>query len=348
MKLNRLFIHVLPATAVLLASCASYPTIEQLSRARLYGWSHSTDVTLAYRITDLDALNYADEIKRQLAKKFDSASVSTYGTSASAVTLSTLAGAASTAGWGAGTASGLGMAAGYVFNLGHIADTRSRAGAYEQAFTAIQAAEANFYFHQLGMSFKPGKGKATVVLPPNPNHKNHIPYSDRLTPDGETLYYRVGKTLKVLDDVLAAKIPNLDDLKEAHGEATGTAAFKPNDPNGKDPDTGGNSPGKNTGQKKKKNSGSDGSGQGADKENPTNTAEAAPGSPEAAADGLQTAKLSAVERLKEMSDSDAAKLLGEPATADHTGAKNRLQDKIANAKTPAEVEALMGSTLPAR
>jgi hypothetical protein len=46
------------------------------------------------------------------------------------------------------------------------------------------------------------------------------PPSDCLTPHGQTLCYRVIKTLKVLEDVLANKIPDLQDLKDAKGDTS--------------------------------------------------------------------------------------------------------------------------------
>jgi hypothetical protein len=48
-----------------------------------------------------------------------------------------------------------------------------------------------------------------------------IPQKDRLTIDGETLYYRVTKTLKVLDDALEQKIPSLEDLRDSMSDSTG-------------------------------------------------------------------------------------------------------------------------------
>ncbi|MBA3962639.1 MAG: hypothetical protein H0X40_12160 [Chthoniobacterales bacterium] len=52
----------------------------------------------------------------------------------------------------------------------------------------------------------------------------NIPNSAILTPDGETLYYKITKILKVLDDALAGNIPALQDLKESAGNTSGTAA----------------------------------------------------------------------------------------------------------------------------
>jgi len=44
-----------------------------------------------------------------------------------------------------------------------------------------------------------------------------ISRSDCLAPEGETLYYKCTKNLKIPDDVLAGKIPDLQDLKDAKG-----------------------------------------------------------------------------------------------------------------------------------
>ena len=113
--------------------------------------------------------------------------------------------------------------------------TQKRAQAYEHAFTAIQNAESNYYFHRVGLAFKDSK-KSVIdysgVDPAcaKPDARN-IPPSDCLTPDGQTLYYRVIKTLQVLEDVLANKIPDLQDLKDAKGDTsqttTATAPVKP-------------------------------------------------------------------------------------------------------------------------
>jgi len=114
--------------------------------------------------------------------------------------------------------------------LGQIFDSKAHAQAYEQAFTAIQSAEATYYFYRLGLRFKesPEKSGKFVVddsrinTPEAKANARDIPPSDCLTPDGQRLYYRVVKTLKVLNDVLADKIPNLQNLKDAQGDTSPT------------------------------------------------------------------------------------------------------------------------------
>ena len=218
---------VLLSVAVLFSSACSTPTLVEVARRR-QGPSTSgakDDVHVQYTITDWDVLNFTDEVKRKLANRSSLHMGFAYGTSATALTLGALAGAAKTFGWGISAASGLGLGATYVFGLGQIFDSKGHAQAYEQSFTAIQAAEATFYFHRLGMRFDKNKKVDLSQVTPGVN----IPSHEELTPDGETLYYRVTKILKVLNDVLANKIPNLDDLKEAHGEnaASGSpAGFK--------------------------------------------------------------------------------------------------------------------------
>lgn len=183
----------------------------------------NNDLTATYHIADLDVINYTDKVKEGLMKHFKADSALRSGSAATQVTLATLAGAAETAGWSVSTASGLGLAAGYIFSLGQVFNAKDKAQAYEQAFTAVQAAEATYYFYRLGMSFNTVGGR-TVVLRGDSNGRDDVPSSTHLTPDGETLYYRVSKVLKVLDDALANKIPDLQDLKDAKGDGGGSAA----------------------------------------------------------------------------------------------------------------------------
>jgi len=181
------------------------------------------DVNVAYHLTDLDVLNFTDEVKRKIANRSHFASGVRFGSAGTQATLGALAGAANTFNWGVGTASGLGAGATYIFGMGEIFDAKGHAQAFEQAFTAIQAAEANYYFRQLGMGFNKVNGQSQLDLT-KAQARCDIPSNTYLTPDGETLYYRVSKILKVLEDTLASKIPDLQDLKEANGESGGSGS----------------------------------------------------------------------------------------------------------------------------
>jgi hypothetical protein len=224
---------VLSLTAALFLTSCSTPTLVQVARRRQAtpedrqaSRSVKDDVRVKYTVTDLDVLNFTDEVKRKLANRSSFHMGVRYGSASTQAALGALAGAANIIGWGVTTASGLGLGATYIFGLGQIFDSKGHAQAYEQAFTAIQSAEAAFYFHQVGMRFieQPAASGKFVVdssLVTEPS-AHDIPRSDRLTPDGETLYYKCSKNLKVLNDVLAGKIPDLQDLKDAKGDTSTT------------------------------------------------------------------------------------------------------------------------------
>ena len=229
MNARRLIVRTQVALLVVFfMSACSTPTLIEIARRRqatndspgkgfFGGRNTKDDVRIQYTVTDLDVLNFTDEVKRKLANRCSFHMAVRYSSAGTQATLGALAGAAKTLGWGIGTASGLGLGATYIFGMGQIFDSKAHAQAYEQAYTAVQIEESAFYFGQTGMRFgKDVNGKTTVILPSStPESAKNIPYSDRLTPDGETLYYRVSKTLKVLADVLASKIPDLQDLKDS-------------------------------------------------------------------------------------------------------------------------------------
>jgi hypothetical protein len=217
------------AGLLMLSSCSTPTLVEVARRGQAVapnGRDVKDNVTVIYHITDRDVLNFTDEVKRKLANRSTFHMSVRYGSVTAQATLGALAGAAKVIGWGVSTASGLGLGATYIFGLGQIFDAKTHALAYEQAFTAIQSAEAAFYFRQAGMRFieqPAGSGKFVVdtSLVTEASGRD-IPRSDRLTPDGETLYYKCVKNLKVLDDVLAGKIPDLQDLKDAKGDTSTT------------------------------------------------------------------------------------------------------------------------------
>jgi hypothetical protein len=211
--------------AVLSTGCVSTPTLVQVARERQLGDKNA--IRGDYHITDRDVLDFSDKTKRKLSSRFDRDRAVRLGSSSSQLTLGGLAGAASTFGWAASTASGLGLGATYIFGLGQIFDSKGHAEAYERAFTEIQRAEADYYFHQLGMKFaKDAEGKR------HPDFSNYqpngsIPSGAVLTIDGETLFYRVSKIMKVLNDVLASKIPDLQDMKDAEGDKSASSISAP-------------------------------------------------------------------------------------------------------------------------
>jgi len=202
----------------------SVPTLVEVARRRQgseangsSGQSVKDDVRVKYYVTDLDVLNFTDEVKRKLMNRANLHVGFAYGTSAAGLTLGSLSGAAKAIGWGVSTASGLGLGAAYMFAMGKLFDPGGKAQAYEQSFTAIQAAEANYYFRQLGMGFDPKTGR--LILGDEAGRAD-IPSGEVLTPDGEILYYRVTKILKVLNDTLSSKIPDVQDLQDAQGQIT--------------------------------------------------------------------------------------------------------------------------------
>jgi hypothetical protein len=237
MKARRLYLvlRIPAAIGLSIVSSCSTPTLAEVARrgqaaSSGRGRDVKDDVTVMYHITHRDVLNFTDDVKRKLANRSNVHRGIRHGSSTTQATLGALAGAAETAGWSASVASGLGMGATYIFGLGQIFDSKAHAQAYEQAFTAIQSAEAVYYFYRLGLRFKesPEKSGKFVVddsrinTPEAKANARDIPPSDCLTPDGQRLYYRVVKTLKVLNDVLADKIPNLQDLKDAQGDTSPT------------------------------------------------------------------------------------------------------------------------------
>lgn len=221
---NRLLAALL---GVLTLTSCSLPTLVQVARTRQatdedrqYIHDYKDDPRVQYSITDWDVLNFSDEVKRKLSGGSSFYMNVRYASAGTQATLGALAGAAKTIGWGTATASGLGLGATYIFGMGQIFDAKGHSAAYEQAYTLIQAAEATYYFHELGMGFDSSKhvdlSKAQA--------RSGIPSTTMLTPDGETLYYRVTKILKVLNDTLESKIPDLEDLKSANGEQTNAGA----------------------------------------------------------------------------------------------------------------------------
>ena len=218
------------AAGLLLPACANnLPTLVETARMRQDSAKKKNDLQARYAITDLDVLNYSDRVKRNLSKHFTLASGVRYGASATQTTLAALAGAASTAGWGVVAASGLGQGSAFVSGLGEVFDAKGEAQAYETAFVDIQRAEANYYFFQVGGKFvtDPNGKKHPDFSHAAPKHR--IPDEETLSGDGETLYYRVVSVMKVLDDALSKKIPDLQTLKDAKGDTSPTSTASPVD-----------------------------------------------------------------------------------------------------------------------
>ncbi|HEY3837911.1 MAG TPA: hypothetical protein VGL72_15120 [Bryobacteraceae bacterium] len=206
---------------VLLAGCST-PTLVEVARRRL--GEKKDDVTAKYKVTDADVVNFTDEVQRKLANRSNFHMGVRYGAAGTQATLGTLAGAAQTFGWSTSAASGLGLGATYIFGMGQIFDSKAHAQAYEQASEAIKSAEAAFYFKQLQMGFTTDATGKKIADAKQGTTSDDIPSSTYLSPAGETLYYRTTKILKVLDDTLMSKIPDLEDLKEANGEPSSSGS----------------------------------------------------------------------------------------------------------------------------
>ncbi len=213
---------------LLLSACANnLPTLVEVARARQNSPKEKEDLKADYAITDRDVLNYTNRIKLNLSHHFSAATAVRYGSSTGQTTLAALAGAASVAGWGVATASGLGQGSAFVAGLGQVFDAKGDAQAYETAFVDIQRAEANFYFFRVGGRFTTDANGKKHADFSRATPRAGIPDAATLSVDGETLYYRVICVLKVLDDALARKIPDLQTLKDAKGDSSPTSTAAP-------------------------------------------------------------------------------------------------------------------------
>jgi hypothetical protein len=197
------------------------PSVVQIARMRASGGTDDL-FTGNYHVTDRDVLDYTDNIKSLLSFKLTKNAGVRYGSSSLQVLLSSMISLVPAFGWSASAASIMGGGSSFLHGMGENIDAKGRAQAYDTALTAVQKAESTFYFYQTGMKFVTDTaGKKTVDFSsaqPNPN----IPSGAVLTADGQTLYYRVTKSLQVLEDALANKIPNLQDLKDAQGDTSAT------------------------------------------------------------------------------------------------------------------------------
>ena len=238
-KIQRANLRLIELTVVcclLLTGCVSLPTLVQMTRAREWNkdadvsnserWSHRNDISIPYSVTDLDVLNWTDRIKTIIASRCDHAAIAQYSASTTQDALTALAGAASTAGWATSTASGFGLGATFISTLGKSVDSKDDSAAYEQAFSDIQTAENLYYFYRLGMSFD-ANGKVTAPSYAMTSGTNKIPSPDVLSAQGETLQHRVVAIVKVLNDALEKKIPDLQDLKDANGDTSATTVQNP-------------------------------------------------------------------------------------------------------------------------
>lgn len=238
---TRPFYRLAPILAmVLLTSCASdpyakqarnagfrhfQPSVVQIARMRAGGGT--LDPFQDYHVTDRDVLDYTDNIKSLLSSKLTKHSTVRHGSSGLQVLLSSLISLVPAFGWSTSAASIMGGGNSFIHGIGENIDAKGRAQAYETALASVQKAESTFYFYQTGMTFDTDKtGKKTVNRSgeePNPN----VPSRTDLTADGQTLYYRVTKSLQVLEDTLASKIPDLQDLKDAQGDTSTTSSTAP-------------------------------------------------------------------------------------------------------------------------
>ena len=221
MKTLRLIISLI-CTGLVLAGCAANTiNLQTIARKRAsLKMCCKENVCVEYHITDLDVLDYTDQVKASLARKGNIDSGVQYGATSTQVTLGALAGASTAFGWAASTASTLGIAGTYVFGLGQVFNAKDRSQAYETALSDIQKSESTYFFFRTGNHFEAVNGKVVPKYVLKDDQGGDVPPHDRLTKDGQTLYYRVTKAIAVLEAALANKIPNLQDLKDAKGDTS--------------------------------------------------------------------------------------------------------------------------------
>ncbi len=197
------------------------PSVVQIARMR-EGGGTTDNPFLNYHVTDRDVLDYTDNIKSLLSSKLTKHATVRQGSSGLQVMLSSLISLVPAFGWSSSAAAIMGGGSSFIHGIGENINSKGRAQAYEAALASVQKAESTFYFYQTGMKFDTDStGKKTVNYTnqrPNPN----IPSGEDLTADGQTLYYRVTKSLQVLEAALANKIPDLQDLKDAQGDTSVT------------------------------------------------------------------------------------------------------------------------------
>ena len=105
------------------------PTLEAMARMRSANSLTDNPLTV-YQVTDLDVLNYAEQVKNILRAKFTSARFARYASATTQVLLGGAAGIAAAFSAGAGVVAGLAFSSAAMPQLGGIFNAKARAETY--------------------------------------------------------------------------------------------------------------------------------------------------------------------------------------------------------------------------
>ena len=167
------------------------PTLEAMARMRSANSLTDNPLTV-YQVTDLDVLNYAEQVKNILRAKFTSARFARYASATTQVLLGGAAGIAAAFSAGAGVVAGLAFSSAAMPQLGGIFNAKARAETYQEGVQLIEQNEVDF------LAARHGQVSST-----------------ELTSAGAVLYRQVTATVHVVEKAIAGQLPTLKEMQDA-------------------------------------------------------------------------------------------------------------------------------------
>jgi hypothetical protein len=167
------------------------PTVEAMARMRSAN-SFTDNPLTPYQVTDLDVLNYAEQVKTILRAKFTSARFARYASGTAQVLLGGAAGVAAAFSAGTAVVAGLAFGSAAMPQLGGIFNAKARAETYQEGVQMIEQSEVDFLAAQHGQAS-----------------------STELTSDGAVFYRQVTATVHVVEKAIAGQLPTLKEMQDA-------------------------------------------------------------------------------------------------------------------------------------